>query len=60
MTGKICAPPSLAPAVVQASLDEAMKARPEASLYAPSLCRAAGDDARAAVAERRLGMLESA
>jgi hypothetical protein len=45
---------------LQALLDEAMQGRPEASLYVPSLCRAVGDDKRAAVEERRLGMLESA
>ncbi len=60
VTGKLCAPPSLAARELLDALDRAVAAAPEVKLFVPGLARAAGDHERASVEERRVAMIESA
>jgi hypothetical protein len=58
--GKLCAPPHLTPRALLDALDAAVAASNGVRVLVPELSRAAGDDARAEVEARRLGMLEDA
>lgn len=58
VTGRIAAPPHIAPAHLLEQLDEALAKRGRLHLYAPELCEAAGLNARTLVEKRRFDMLE--
>ena len=55
--GQIAAPPNLEAAALLQQLDAAVQAQGACEIYAPTLCRAAGDEARADVERRRYDML---
>ncbi len=57
VTGRIAAPPHIAPRDLLAGIDEAVAKRAPCQIYMPGLRRAAGDDRQAAVDERRFAML---
>lgn len=57
VVGQIAAPPRFSPGEVLEQLDRALAKRERCSLYAPGLCAAAGQNARAQVEGRRFGML---
>lgn len=59
VTGRIAAPRGIAPAALLAQLDRALAARSRCSLYAPSLCEAAGLSERAAIERRRFELLRA-
>lgn len=58
VTGKLCAPPDAAPSELLAQLDRLVAAEPGAvQLLVPELASEVGDEARAEVEARRLGMI---
>ena len=59
ITGRIAAPPDMAPADLLARIDKAIAALGDCRLYAPDLCRAAGQTDRAETEERRFRMLKA-
>lgn len=58
--GKICAPPAMTPDEVLDALDAAVQAQPGVRLFAPSLCDAAAEGARAEIERHRFAMLQQA
>jgi len=59
ITGKVAAPPGMAPRELLDQLDAAMAKREPCRLYVPDLCEAAGLVERAAVDRRRFNMIGS-
>ncbi len=57
--GKISAPPDMPPAELLALIDDAVGGSEGARLFSPQLCRAAGEDKRAEVEDRRIAMMNS-
>jgi len=57
VSGKLCAPPSIGPRELLASLDAAVEAEGGVSVLVPELCRAAGESERSDVEARRMVML---
>ncbi|MCC8967182.1 prenyltransferase [Bradyrhizobium sp. Pear76] len=57
VTGRIAAPPDLAPARLLDLIDKAVEKRGACQLYAPDLCRAAGQPAREQIDRRRFALL---
>lgn len=57
VTGRIAAPPHIAPQVLLAEIEDAVAKRAPCQIYSPALRRAASDDRQAAVDERRFAML---
>ncbi len=55
--GRIAAPPSIAPDNLLRQIDRALKDMPENRIFSPDLCRAAGQDDRAIIEERRYNLL---
>ncbi|MEM9402785.1 MAG: prenyltransferase [Pseudomonadota bacterium] len=60
VTGRIAAPPSIEPADLLAQIDAAMEKRTPCRLFAPALCRAAGQEERARFEQRRFDVLAGA
>jgi hypothetical protein len=58
VSGRIAAPPDVAPGDLLRQLDAAMAQRAPCRVYAPDLCAAAGLADRAAFERRRFGMLQ--
>jgi hypothetical protein len=56
--GKLCAPPTVAPADLRAALDAAIAATAGVRVFVPALSQLLGDDARAEVEARRVRMIE--
>src|SRR5262249_38330265 len=56
-TGRIAAPPGVAPADLLSQLDSGMKKLAPCQIYVPDLCRAARETKRADVEQRRFDML---
>lgn len=57
VTGRIAAPPDMEPADLLDQIDGAVSARGHCQIYAPDLCRAAGQEERASVEQKRHDML---
>ena len=57
VTGRIAAPPDIAPAQLLDMIDKAIAERGSCQLYAPDLCAAAGQSARERIDRRRFAML---
>ncbi|NEU97284.1 prenyltransferase [Bradyrhizobium uaiense] len=57
VTGRIAAPPDLAPARLLDLIDKAIEKRGACQLYAPDLCLAAGQPARERIDRRRFALL---
>ncbi|MGY3440925.1 tetratricopeptide (TPR) repeat protein [Bradyrhizobium sp. USDA 4473] len=57
VTGRIAAPPNIAPVRLLDLIDKAIEARGNCQLYAPDLCAAAGQSARERIDRRRFAML---
>jgi hypothetical protein len=57
VTGRIAAPPEMAPRELLAQLDAGLKDLAPCQLYTPDLCKAAGEQKRAKVEQRRFDML---
>lgn len=58
--GRIAAPPYISPEMLLRQIDSALKNSPENRIFSPELCRAAGQDDRARIEERRYNMLYGA
>lgn len=58
VTGKLCAPPSIAPHALLGALDHLLERSPEVRLFVPDLADLAGDPARASVERRRMAMIK--
>jgi hypothetical protein len=58
--GKLCAPPSVAPAALRAALDEAVASSDGIRLFVPALSERLGDRVRAEVEARQLSIVDSA
>lgn len=58
VTGKLCAPPSLATGALRRAVDEVLSKARGMQLFVPELSRLAGDPARAAVEARRCQMID--
>jgi hypothetical protein len=59
VTGRIAAPPDIAPARLMNLIDRAIAKRERCQLYAPDLCAAAGLTARERIDRRRFALLTS-
>lgn len=59
VTGRIAAPPDMDPGELLQQVDAAISLREPCRLYAPALCEAAGQTARAAVEKRRYDMIKA-
>jgi hypothetical protein len=57
VTGKLCAPPEIAPAELLRALDAAVQSAPGVSVYVPELANAAGNERRARIEARRYAMM---
>lgn len=59
ITGRIAAPPEMAPQTLLAQIDLALKDTPENRIFSPSLCKAANFHDRAKIEQRRFDILKS-
>jgi hypothetical protein len=57
VTGRIAAPPDIAPARLLDLIDKGIEKRGTCQLYAPDLCSAAGQLARERIDRRRFALL---
>lgn len=57
VTGRIAAPPDMAPSAILEKIDNALRGTPESRVFSPDLCHAAGLDDRARIEERRYNLL---
>jgi len=57
VTGRIAAPPDMAPVRLQDMIDKALEKRGRCHLYSPDLCAAAGLTTRAQIERRRFALL---